>query len=116
MGHDRTANVLQQSELDEIAVCGERVATRLPTSTRPAADCPLAIDRTARTIRDVSTTCLRRCLMSWRRCPVRTQLCLLCLAVLSTTAGSSARAEDPSPDSTELARLIRQLGDTSFPR
>ena len=53
--------------------------------------------------------------MSWRRCPVRPQLCLLCLAVLGTTAGPSARADSPPSDPGEVAWLIRQLGETAFP-
>src|SRR5262249_32263379 len=88
-----------------------RGTERVPEST----GCPLAIDCAARTITNVST-CLRRRLMSSRRCPARASLCVLCLAVLGTTACPSAGADNPPPDPGEIARLIRQLGDVSFPK
>src|SRR3954454_5654517 len=81
-----------------------------------SADCPLAIGPAARTITDVSMTSLRRCLMSSRRCPACPPLCLLCLAILGAIASPFARADNPPPDAGEVARLIRQLGDVSFPK
>ncbi len=54
--------------------------------------------------------------MSWRRSHLLASFCVPCLVVLCATAGGFARADDPPPDPAEVARLIRQLSDVSFPK
>src|SRR5262245_23960111 len=80
-----------------------------------SADWPLAIERPVRTMRDITTACLRRRLMSARLSPLRVPLSVLVLAVLCVTSGGIAGAEVP-PDPAQVARLIRQFSDVSFPK